>query len=156
MILITLDGARTEEIFGGLDAEVFKSSLGEKQVLEEQPAYKRFWAATPNERREKLMPFLWGTLLKEHGSIAGNRAANSLATLTNTHRFSYPGYSEILLGEAHDDTVKSNDPLRNPYVTVLEELKSTTVAEQNRRRGLCLVECLRRNRGAHGRRAHGQ
>jgi len=124
VILITLDGARTEEIFGGLDAEVFKSSLGEKQVLEEQPAYKRFWAATPTERRERLMPFLWGTLLKEHGSIAGNRATNSVATLTNTHRFSYPGYSEILLGEAHDDTVKSNDPLRNPYVTVLEELKA--------------------------------
>ncbi len=48
----------------------------------------------------------------------------AVATLTNTHRFSYPGYSEILLGEAHDDTVKSNDPLRNPYVTVLEELKA--------------------------------
>jgi hypothetical protein len=124
VILVTLDGARTEEIFGGLDAEVFKSALGEKQILEEQPAYKRFWAATPTERREKLMPFLWGTLLKEHGSIAGNRAANSPATVTNTHRFSYPGYSEILLGEAHDDTIKSNDPVRNPYATVLEELKA--------------------------------
>ena len=124
VILITLDGARTEEIFGGLDRDVFKSTLGEKQVLEEQPAYRRFWAETPAARREKLMPFFWGTLMREHGSIAGNRALASSVTLTNTHRFSYPGYSEILLGEAHDDTIKSNDPLRNPYPTVLEELRS--------------------------------
>ncbi len=124
VILITLDGARTEEIFGGLDLDVFKSTLREKQRLEDQPAYRRFWAETPAARREKLMPFFWTTLMRQHGSIAGNRTLGSSVTLTNTHRFSYPGYSEILLGEAHDDTIKSNDPLRNPYVTVLEELRS--------------------------------
>jgi len=124
VILITLDGARTEEIFGGLDLDVFKSTLREKQQIEDQPAYRRFWADTPSARREKLMPFFWGTLMREHGSIAGNRTQGSSVTLTNTHRFSYPGYSEILLGEAHDDTIKSNDPVRNPYATVLEELRS--------------------------------
>jgi len=124
VILITLDGARTEELFGGLDTDVFRSTLGEKQVLEEQPAYKRFWADTAEARRAKLMPFFWRTLMRDHGSIAGNRGAGSSVTLTNTHRFSYPGYSEILLGEAHDDTIKSNDPIRNPYASVLEELRS--------------------------------
>src|SRR5262245_66617540 len=73
VILITLDGARTEEIFGGLDADVFTSTLREKQVLQEQPAYRRFWAETPTARREKLLPFFWSTLMREHGSIAGNR-----------------------------------------------------------------------------------
>ena len=124
VILITLDGARTEEIFGGLDADVFTSTLREKQTLQGQPAYQRFWADTAAARREKLMPFFWGTLMRDHGSVAGNRSLGSSVTLTNTHRFSYPGYSEILLGEAHDDTIKSNDPLRNPYTTVLEELQS--------------------------------
>jgi hypothetical protein len=123
VILITLDGARTEEIFGGLDAGVFTSTLREKQRLEDQPAYARFWAETPEARREKLMPFFWGTLMRQHGSIAGNRALGSEATLTNMHRFPYPGYAEILLGEAHDDTIKSNDPIRNPYPTVLEALQ---------------------------------
>ena len=47
--------------------------------------------------------------------------AQSVVTLTNTHRFSYPGYSEILTGEAHDDVIKSNDRVQNPYPTVLEE-----------------------------------
>jgi hypothetical protein len=123
VILITLDGARVEEVFAGLDSAVFTSTLRKGQTLEDQGAYRRFWAETPQARREKLMPFFWGTLMARHGSIAGNKAAGSSVTLTNTHRFSYPGYSEILLGEAHDDTIKSNDPVRNPYVTVLEELK---------------------------------
>ena len=123
VVLITLDGARTEEIFGGLDADVFTSTLRENQRLEDQPAYKRFWADSPEARREKLMPFFWGTLVRQHGAIAGNQSLGSRVTLTNTHRFSYPGYAEILLGEAHDDTIKSNDRIRNPYPTVLEELQ---------------------------------
>ena len=111
VILITLDGARTEEIFGGLDLDVFKSTLREKQRPEDQPLYMRYWAETPEGRREKLMPFFWGTLMRQHGSVAGNRRVGSAVTLTNTHRFSYPGYSEILLGEAHDAVIKSNDPV---------------------------------------------
>lgn len=124
VILITLDGARTEEVFGGLDLDVFKSTLRENQKLEDQLAYQRFWADSPDERRQKLMPFFWGTLMREHGSIAGNARLLSSVTLTNTHRFSYPGYSEILLGEAHDDVISSNDAVQNPYTTVLEVLKS--------------------------------
>jgi hypothetical protein len=124
VILITLDGARTEEIFGGLDAEVLGSTLREGQKIEDSGIYKRYWAETPEARREKLMPFFWGVLMREHGSIAGNARLGSIVTLTNTHRFSYPGYAEILLGEAHDAEIKSNDPVRNPYTTVLEEVQS--------------------------------
>jgi hypothetical protein len=123
LILITLDGARLEEIFGGLDEAVFRSTLRKDQKLEEQPAYRRFQGSTADARREKLMPFFWGTLMARHGSIAGNPRLASRVTLTNRHRFSYPGYAEILLGEAHDAEIASNDPVRNPYVTVLEELK---------------------------------
>jgi hypothetical protein len=71
------------------------------------------------------MPFFWRTLMREHGSIAGNPARASRVHLTNRHRFSYPGYAELLLGRAHDDIIKSNDPVRNPYPTVLEFLKGT-------------------------------
>jgi hypothetical protein len=123
LILITLDGARTEEVFGGLDAEVLRSTLQAPNTLEDHAIYKRFNAATPEERRMKLMPFFWGELVSRHGSIAGNRRLNSIVTLTNGHRFSYPGYAEILLGEAHDDVIKSNDRIQNPYETVLEELR---------------------------------
>jgi hypothetical protein len=123
LILITLDGARIEEIFDGLDLTALRSTLRQNQTVEERPVYRRFWAETPEQRREKLMPFFWATLMREHGSIAGNVRIGSSVTLTNRHRFSYPGYAEILLGQAHDDVIASNDPVRNPYVTVLEELK---------------------------------
>jgi hypothetical protein len=106
VVLITIDGARTEEIFGGLDLDVLKSTLKEGQKVEESPAYRRFWGATPEERRRKLMPFFW-SLVTEQGSIAGDRRLGSAVSLGNTHRFSYPGYAEILLGEPHDDVIRS-------------------------------------------------
>jgi hypothetical protein len=124
VILITLDGARTQEIFGGLDDEIFRAVLAkEKKTPEQSDVYRRFAAATPEERRQKLMPFFWGTWMAQHGSIGGNRARNSTVQLTNTHRFSYPGYSEILTGEARDAVINSNDMRRYPYPTVLEFLK---------------------------------
>ncbi|HMB81184.1 MAG TPA: hypothetical protein VKI43_13995, partial [Vicinamibacterales bacterium] len=110
VVLVTLDGARIEELFGGLDAEIVRSQLTRGQRLEEQPIYKRFWAPTPEERRAKLMPFFWGTLMRDLGSIAGNPARGSRVHLTNAHAFSYPGYSEMLTGRAHDDTITSNSP----------------------------------------------
>jgi hypothetical protein len=43
--------------------------------------------------------------------------------LTNRHRFSYPGYSEILTGAANDEVIDSNSKVMNPRVTVLEFLR---------------------------------
>ena len=123
VILITLDGARVQEMFGGLDLEILRSTLKKGQTAEDQPVYRRFWAETAAARREKLMPFFWKTLMSEHGSIAGNGMLGSAVRLTNRHRFSYPGYSEMLVGEAHDDVIKSNDPIRNPNRTVLETVR---------------------------------
>jgi hypothetical protein len=123
VVLVTLDGVRQEELFGGLDVEALRSTLREKETLEEHATYRRFWAASPEERRKKLLPFFWGTLMTEHGSVAGNRTIGSAVRLTNRHWFSYPGYAEILLGEAHDDKIASNDAVQNPYVTVLEGIR---------------------------------
>ena len=122
IVLITLDGARTQEIFGGLDLEILKSVVRRGKV-EERPAYRKYWAATAQERREKLMPFFWGTWMKKYGHIYGNGALGSAVMITNKHRFSYPGYSEILTGQAHDDVIDSNENKRNPYPSVLEFLK---------------------------------
>ncbi|MBS1787706.1 MAG: phosphoglyceromutase [Acidobacteria bacterium] len=122
VILITFDGARTQEIFGGLDLDILKDKTRRGKV-EDSALYKKFWAATPEERRMKLMPFFWGTLMKDYGSIAGNRSLGSAVMTTNKMWFSYPGYSEILTGQAHDDVINSNDRNRNPNTSVLEFLK---------------------------------
>lgn len=122
VILITFDGLRTQEMFGGLDLEILKARTTRGRV-EDTELYKKYWAATPEERRLKVMPFFWGTLMKDYGSIAGNRALGSAVMTTNKMWFSYPGYSEILTGQAHDDVINSNDKMRNPYPSVLEFLK---------------------------------
>jgi len=119
VVLVTLDGARTQEIFGGLDADIFRSV---NKNFEKTAAFKNYNAATPKERRELLMPFFWKTLMTEHGSIAGNRELKSEAKTTNKLFFSYPGYSEILTGEAHDDVIKSNGHPQNPYPSFLDFL----------------------------------
>jgi len=130
VILITLDGARTQEIFGGLDLDILKEKTRRGRV-EDTALYKKYWADTPEARREKLMPFFWGTLMKQRGSIAGNRSLNSAVMTTNKMWFSYPGYSEILTGQAHDDVVNSNDRKRNPNTSVLEFLKRKLKLDKN-------------------------
>ena len=72
------------------------------------------------------MPFFWGTLMRAHGSIAGNAARGSRVRVSNAFRISYPGYSEILVGRADDASITSNDPIRNPNATVLEFLRERT------------------------------
>jgi hypothetical protein len=67
------------------------------------------------------MPFFW-SLVTEHGSIAGEARLGSVVRLRNRHRFSYPGYAEMLLGEPHDAEITSNDAVQNPYATVLESV----------------------------------
>lgn len=122
IVLITIDGARTQEVFGGLDLDVLKAKT-KKGAVEDTALYKKYWAPTGQERREKIMPYFWGTLMKTRGSIAGNRELGSTAEVTNDMRFSYPGYNEILTGQANDAVITSNSKLRNPNVTFLEFLK---------------------------------
>lgn len=122
VILVTLDGVRTEEVFGGLDLDVLTSTLRDGQKAEETLAHKRFWAPSREERRRRLMPFFWSLVTME-GSVAGDAASGSAVRLRNAHWFSYPGYAEILLGEPHDREIMSNDPIRNPFPTVLEAIR---------------------------------
>ena len=52
VVLITLDGARVEEMFGGMQAGILQSTLREGQRVEDSPTYRRFWAESPQARRE--------------------------------------------------------------------------------------------------------
>ena len=133
IVLIILDGVRTNEVFQGVDLELLKTRAKKKPV-EETELYEQFWAETAIERREKLMPFFWNTWMKDNGSVAGDRWNGSEVVLTNNHWFSYPGYSEILTGKAHDEEIASNAAVQNPFPSVLEffaselELSQTDVA----------------------------
>jgi hypothetical protein len=119
VVLITLDGMRWQEVFGGADTVLFSQT--KDYYTNRQALHRDFGQATPEQRRQVLMPFLWGTVARQ-GQLYGNRPAGSLVNVTNTMRFSYPGYNEILTGAADDVRIRSNDPLDNPNVSVLEVL----------------------------------
>ncbi|HEX7914912.1 alkaline phosphatase family protein [Rudaea sp.] len=119
VVLVTLDGVRVQEMFGGADIAVMKH-LARGAPLEGNKTYQRYWAASAEERRMRVMPFLWGTLLKQHAWIAGDPAKNSHVEVTNRFHTSYPGYAEILTGRAHDDVIIDNKEQRIPASTVLE------------------------------------
>jgi len=119
VILVMTDGLRWQEVFRGADESLVtpKRYYNGRSVKELQ---KKYFAATAEERRERLMPFLWKTMIPQ-GQIYGDRDEHSDASVTNGFNFSYPGYNETLTGHA-DPRINSNDNVPNPNVTVLEWL----------------------------------
>ena len=120
VILITLDGFRWQELFGGVDSVLMEN---DKYTSGKGEIKSRFWRATKEKRRKALMPFVWSTA-KEIGQIHGNRDLGSKVDLINKHWFSYPGYNEILSGVIDDKRIDSNDKIPNPNKTVLEIVNS--------------------------------
>lgn len=115
VILVTLDGFRWQELFGGADANLL---LAEKAPI----ARDRFHRETPEERRKLLMPFFWSEIAVK-GQVFGAPEANSAVYVTNPMHFSYPGYQEILCGFP-DPKFDSNDKIQNPNTTVFEWLNN--------------------------------
>ncbi|HEY0671015.1 MAG TPA: alkaline phosphatase family protein [Longimicrobiales bacterium] len=118
VIIVTVDGLRWQELFGGVDSALVhdvKFSPLQSGVAQD------FWATSPIERRRKLLPFFWDSMAPR-AVVLGDRNAGSKVDITNVHRFSYPGYNEILAGYADDARVTSNNKVANPNRTVLEFL----------------------------------
>jgi hypothetical protein len=117
VILITLDGLRWQELFGGADENLVHRSQGVGDVVGLAKTYLR---DTPKESREVLMPFFW-SVIAQKGIVYGDPGMKSEAHVTNDQVFSYPGYNEILTGFA-DANITSNAKKYNENVTVLEWL----------------------------------
>jgi len=122
IVLITLDGFRWQELFGGADEKLINCK---KYVDDPADLKEKFWRNTPEERRSALMPFVWNEISKM-GQLHGNRNYESDVNVSNTKRFSYPGYNEILTGSADDERIDSNDKVNNPNKTVLEKINNLT------------------------------
>ena len=118
VVLITLDGLRGEEVFGGADQRLM---IKENGVEKPDELKSQFWTEEREKRRQLLMPFLWGRCQEGTAWIAGDLELESLVAVTNGHYFSYPGYNEILSGFP-DPAVDSNDKKYNLNTTVLEWL----------------------------------
>ncbi len=118
LIIITTDGLRWQEVFKGMDSVIAANSKfneGDSSYI-----FENYWGINENERRKKLMPFLWKTIA-DAGQIYGNRNLGNKVDNANPYWFSYPGYNEIFTGYP-DTAINSNDLGPNPHVTVLEFL----------------------------------
>lgn len=116
LIIITTDGFRWQEVFTGMDPIIAadkrfnqKDSLG---------LFNTYGEKTPEARRQKLLPFLWGTVAMQ-GQLYGNRNHGNKVNNANPYWFSYPGYSEIMTGHV-DTLINSNDYPPNPHTNILE------------------------------------
>jgi len=118
LLLITYDGLRWQELFGGIDEKFLHKDI--KSVKNHEALRKKYWAETPEARRELLLPFFWNVIAKE-GQIYGDTASGSPCLVLNRRNFSYPGYNELLTG-APDDFIFSNDKRDNRNLSVLEFL----------------------------------
>jgi hypothetical protein len=118
LIIITTDGFRWQEVFKGMDSAIANNSSnnqGDSDLI-----YKKYWADDEKQRRKKLLPFLWTTMLGQ-GQVYGNRVLGSKVDNANPYWFSYPGYNEIFTGFP-DTSINRNDYPPNPHETVLEFL----------------------------------
>lgn len=114
LVVVTLDGYRWKEFFAGADEELINT----KAFITQKDVKQKYWRATPEERREVLMPFVWGTIAKK-GQLYGNRNLGNLMNVKNKYWFSFPGYNEMFTGYP-DTLVNSNAFPPNPNINVLE------------------------------------
>ena len=115
LVIVTLDGMRWQEVFGGADSILLKDKRFTK---DSSGTNGSFWSYNADDRRRKLFPFLW-TTVSNHGQLYGNRWLGNEVNNANRYYFSYPGYNEIFTGYP-DTLVNSNDKIWNKNTNVLE------------------------------------
>jgi len=120
VLVVTWDGFRWQELFTGADAALLDEKSGGVKDLDDLK--RRYWRDTLEQRRETLLPFVWGTIAKQ-GQIFGDPSRKATVKCTNGLKFSYPGYHELFCGFA-DPRIDSNAKKDNPNLSVLEFLNS--------------------------------
>lgn len=117
VVIVTLDGFRWQEVFTGADSLLSFDSTARYST---KYIAAKFWSATEDDRRKKLLPFFW-TELMSNGILIGNRNSGLSVSTANPHWFSYPGYNEIFTGFP-DPSITSNAKVPNKNENVFEYL----------------------------------
>lgn len=117
IVIVTIDGLRWQEVFGGADASLISDPAF---VSDTMLTRSRFWGDSPEARRARLMPFFW-SVISQHGQLLGNRHFGNKVNVKNIYRISYPGYEELLTGQA-DIRPLLNLPVYNHQMNVLDYL----------------------------------
>src|SRR5258708_2188069 len=94
VVVVTLDGMRWQEVFGGADSALLKNK---NFTRDSAGTSGKFWNDDVLVRRKNLFPFFWSTVV-EKGQLYGNRLYSNKVNNANKYKFSYPGYNEIFTG----------------------------------------------------------
>lgn len=121
VVIITLDGFRWQELFGGADSLLL---FNKKYVNNIPSTANEFYRTSREARRTQLMPFIWTQAVRE-GTIIGNRWKKSAMQVANRHAKSYPGYSELFCGHPDDSRIYDNTKKYNPNINILEVANRT-------------------------------
>ena len=116
LIIITTDGYRWQELFGGLDSVLARDRKFNQDS--EDYLFKKYGAGDPVASRSRIMPFFWNTLVPQ-GQVYGNRRLGSKVNVSNRTNVSFPGYSELLTGFV-DERIFSNAFAVNPNPNILQ------------------------------------
>ncbi len=117
LILITIDGLRTQEVFNGIDERLYQH---EKYVSKKAQLANTYWHEDAKKRQQKLLPFIATTIVND-GVLLGNSLEGERITVANNMNFSYPGYHEIFTGKL-DASITSNAKIVAKYPSFLEVL----------------------------------
>jgi Type I phosphodiesterase / nucleotide pyrophosphatase len=129
IFIITTDGFRWQEIFDGADTALMSCS---QYVADTGLIQELYGGATPEIRRQKLLPFFWNVIAQQ-GQLYGNRHYGNKADVRNFYKISYAGYNEIFTGYA-DPRFIPNSPRFNTntnlpgYLNTLPGYKGKCVA----------------------------
>ena len=124
LFVITIDGLRWQEVFGGADKRI----ISNPQFISDTTLAREMYDipfTEDEERRKRLMPFLW-SVIAHNGQLHGNRKLGNKVDVSNLYRISYPGYNEIFSGYA-DPLVMSNESKNNRNENLLEFLNKQSL-----------------------------
>ena len=116
VIIVTTDGFRWQEVFKGMDSLIASDTNFNQK--DSAGIFKKYWAETAEERRQKILPFIWTAIAKQ-GQLYGNRELGTKVNNANPYWFSYPGYNEIMTGFV-DTAINTNAYPPNPNTNLLE------------------------------------
>lgn len=119
IFIITTDGFRWQELFTGADSAILSNP---DYVKDPATIGYMYGGKTPEERRMKLMPFLWNYIAAK-GQLWGNRKYANNVSVANPYHLSYPGYNELLTGYA-DPGLMTNRKKNNDNSNLLGYLNS--------------------------------
>lgn len=119
VFIITTDGFRWQEVYGGADSMLIRNPdfVKDTSLIKEQ-----YWDADIAARRRKLLPFFWN-VIAQNGQLSGNRTYDNNVNVANWYKISYPGYNEILTGYA-DSKFIPNLAVRNRNRNILSYLNA--------------------------------